>query len=400
MTTPEDNNRPSDEAAGRSSRLADAIVGYVTANLTSVAWSSFIFSGGLIFLLYYAKENFWPDLDPDAAISLLAALALTGAVYFVVLSAGLVAPAVFWTLAVFREERFKPLWHRAGELDNRRALGWFWGMSLPVLAAFLGADRAGWRVPAFLITAAAAGAAVVWGLSIVSKRKPFYLEATKDKTTPSAWELVMLVTAGMFSWSWLALSWLILDKLAGGRMGEMGLAPAAVTAVLLLFLPWVVNGVTLFVPPRVTPVVWIACVGLATLLLLLVSLEATASIPNVAVRQLGLGNIERATLLVNYEGCLIIREAGRDLKCGDKEGLYRVDDVRIISRLGTTHYLSYKRGGAEVKFTLPSSAVLSWSKGLPAATPTPPPAQTPPAAATPGEVPPQAAPSATPRTAS
>lgn len=378
MATSDDTGRTTGEMAGRPGTLGESVVSYVTTNLATVAWSTFLFSGGLILLLYYAKENFWPDLDPDSAISLLAAVALTGAVYFVGLSAGLVAPAIFWTITVFREEAFKPLWYENGTLVNRRAVAWFCGTSIPILGAYLVTLLLGWRVRGFLISVAVAGAVAVVVILLFSRKYPLPLKKTPagEGIAPSR-GVFAIVAAGLFSWSWLVFPWLIVGTLAANRIREMSGVPAAVTAVLLLLLPLVINAAALLPPRRVTPVAWIACVGLAAFLLLLIGLEATSSLPNMAMRQLGLGNVEKATLIVNHQGCLILREAGRDLKCADKEGVYRFEDVRIISRLGATHYVSFRKGETEVKFTLPSSAVMSSSGRLPTSTPTPSPTPSP-----------------------
>jgi hypothetical protein len=69
----------------------------------------------------------------------------------------------------------------------------------------------------------------------------------------------------------------------------------------------------------------------------------------------GIGNIEGATLLLDKEGCSTAQGLGVRKKPEVNEGC-RLDNVKILNRLGTTYYIKTPEG---IAFTLPSSSVKS-----------------------------------------
>lgn len=65
---------------------------YILSNLLSVIWSVSLFVGGLIFWVYYLSIGYFPDLDFDSSLLLLAVAALTGVGLIVYLSVGIMYP--------------------------------------------------------------------------------------------------------------------------------------------------------------------------------------------------------------------------------------------------------------------------------------------------------------------
>ncbi len=92
-------------------------------------------------------------------------------------------------------------------------------------------------------------------------------------------------------------------------------------------------------------------------------------IPDRVMKIYGWGNIKNATILVNYTGCKAAENMGIKLekKCSNQNLLYKINGVNILSSIGKNYYLNfpeyYPQGDLEsIKFTLPSSSVISWSR--------------------------------------
>jgi hypothetical protein len=93
------------------------------------------------------------------------------------------------------------------------------------------------------------------------------------------------------------------------------------------------------------------------------------AIPNRVMKNYGWGNIDDATILVNFTGCKAIESMGVKLteRCLNQNSVYRVKKVNILSAIGKNYYLSfpgyYPQGDSELlKFTLSSSNIISWSR--------------------------------------
>jgi hypothetical protein len=73
------------------SKLASAL-----SSSLLVAWSVFLFIGGLNFLVYYGTIGFMPELDVKASITLLTTSASIGIVLFLIVSTVLIGPGLSW----------------------------------------------------------------------------------------------------------------------------------------------------------------------------------------------------------------------------------------------------------------------------------------------------------------
>lgn len=104
-------------------------------------------------------------------------------------------------------------------------------------------------------------------------------------------------------------------------------------------------------------------IGVALLVSVLGMTENWVLIPEGLASLYGIGNVKGVTLTLDREGCAAADELG--LGAAKKEGgeLCRLENVTVLNRLGATYYVETPEG---TRFTLPSSSVKSLESPAPA----------------------------------
>lgn len=99
--------------------------------------------------------------------------------------------------------------------------------------------------------------------------------------------------------------------------------------------------------------------------LMLFLFDGLVQISDAVIKTLKLGNLENTTLLVSSSGCKIITGI---LDCGrctssneDKDPVFRIEGLKILSRVGEEHLLAFSKEQEESRFLLRSSEVISIS---------------------------------------
>jgi hypothetical protein len=110
-------------------------------------------------------------------------------------------------------------------------------------------------------------------------------------------------------------------------------------------------------------------IGFALVLVLMIILQKVNYIPGQVMKIYGWGNISNASIVVNQAGCQVVKQMGIKVedKCANKDEVYRIDGLCILSSIGKNYYLRfpdyYPQGQIEAAtFTVPSSNVVSWSR--------------------------------------
>lgn len=75
-------------------------VEYFKANPLSVAWQSMLAIGGLILALHFVHIGFFPDMDWQSSLALVAIVALTGLLVWCFICLMLVFPAFTWSVVL------------------------------------------------------------------------------------------------------------------------------------------------------------------------------------------------------------------------------------------------------------------------------------------------------------
>lgn len=352
----------------------------VADNPLSTLWSLFLFLGSLIFVIYFARVGYLPELDPSSSVALLLAAALTGGIYVLALLTALIWPSLFWTLYVHDNRLFRPLW--AGALRPRlQSAKWFVLLFIPVHLVLLAATWRPITEPVILLLIAAA--VLLMSLLVWAYRR-------LNGTTPrlSLLRAVGLVALGTFCWLGFCLTWFFVLTLTAGQGNPPGLVVGITTGVGLLLLVVAFNAVAIAVPEGTSPILWMAGAGMMILVVLAFNFSVSSNLSAVVMSRYGWGNVTGVSLVLNREGCLAAAHLGVPRVQFDKEETCRLDGLKVISRLGANYYVEYEGQGATVRFTLPSAAVISYARtsnpaALPTLRPTPVPTPITPPSATP-----------------
>jgi hypothetical protein len=351
------------------------------ANPVSVAWQAIIGIGGVILTIHFAYIRFFPDLDWQSSVGLLAVVALTGLFIWSFICLLMVFPSYVWMMFLedVGEKTDADVTPSSGRGDaaavngTRDAeeptapptslfrAGLLFILPLLVLCALIIVVLwAGWGVAfeyvasqtiIFIFTSLVASyfvfkftdksralgprfsrlsfwryfGAVLFG-SVVSAMPVMVTYAfVYSRYNPAPWKAMMFIVA-------IGLSFLYnLAALKRGlddsprRTGRSSFLGAMFVGAILLISVFALTGNWVLIP------------------------EGVASL-------YGIGNVKGATLLLDKEGCAIAENL--ELETEKKEGSEwcRLENINILNRLGATYYIETPDG---TKFTLPSSSVRS-----------------------------------------
>jgi hypothetical protein len=360
---------------------------YVRSNVMTLAWSAFLLFGGLIFLLHFIDIGFIPDLNLGDSVFLLCAAAITGFYYLGVLSAGLIFPSVAWS-AILNAKTFRAL-RPKDHLKRLRLAALFLGVPLVVLslAYSLSTHRPGWPWADRLIRLAPyalpLGPAVTTYVFYLRRKKVLRRARRAGVTETTGRTALVAFRSSLIYWPTYAGSCLlflipfVMLRFIAWRVVVDDEAARVATLFLSLTLIVLMNVIAATVPGGGRGVAWRAAVGGIVCLGLLILLQSVASVSTTIMRVYGLGGVPGASVVVNKDGCAILEQVGAG-PAEAKGETCRADGVIILSRLGTTYYfLQTRASGAAVRFTLPSSVVLSLKTEAPAPGVTPTPSPTP-----------------------
>lgn len=99
--------------------------------------------------------------------------------------------------------------------------------------------------------------------------------------------------------------------------------------------------------------------------LLIFLFDGLVKVSDAVMKTLKLGNLENTTLLVSAAGCQIITGTLGCERCtatnDDKTAVFRIQGLKILSRVGEEHLLAFRKNEQETRFLLRSSEVISIS---------------------------------------
>ncbi|HLO63538.1 MAG TPA: hypothetical protein VK165_11330 [Azonexus sp.] len=103
----------------------------------------------------------------------------------------------------------------------------------------------------------------------------------------------------------------------------------------------------------------------AIIFLLVLLFDGVVQISEAVIKTLKLGNLENATLLVSTAGCQIITGTLGCGHCSSSNGaeapVFRIQGLKILSRVGEEHLLAFSKEQEETRFLLRSPEVISIS---------------------------------------
>jgi hypothetical protein len=327
----------------------------LAAKLLPLVWSAFLFIGGLNFLFYYGTIGFMPELDLKASITLLATSASIGTFLFITLSAVLIGPALSW-LGLAKNKALKSLWYdEGGEFPRRSAILWFIlplaGFSVASLLMIVGwqwwgkfSIRVGFPVSLSVVL-------IITGLCLW-RRLPDHLNR-QDKWTAMFYLLISTLLSMMMFWPLL----IFVNAIIASDQSYN----THYTIWMILIMCFVLTYNTVLVKATYLPVLKFLFFGIAILLLLNLYFPFVRPVPKASMNWFQFGNIQHASLILDEIGCNISRSHGLPVekRVPDPKTCVLLD-VTILSRLGTPYYIEMG-GASQMRLTIPSENVLSWS---------------------------------------
>jgi hypothetical protein len=355
---------------------------YLRANLMAVVWQSAVVLGGVILAVHFLYIGFFPELDWQSSLALLAVIALTGLSIWVLICLLLTFPSFVWLTFLEDLVEGPPVgdaahhpvidsppsgaYHVAGPPDGTAGLSW-WKPSLlfggPALFFWLlfalvvwfrpalANEAPGWTLLALfavtavagLITYHAVGGRDVPGPRLRPLRRPRYLLAA--------------LAGSLVSFVPVFLTYL----LAYSRYNTTGMRPLTFAGAALI--GFMFNGAALQRWLRGGPRRGVLASFTGSLLvggMLALSITAATGnwvlIPEGVARLYALGSIEAADLVLDKEGCAVAKALKVNPEPVAETELCRLPRVKIKNRLGKTYYVEAQGG---IKFTLPSGVVKS-----------------------------------------
>jgi hypothetical protein len=375
---------------------------YLRGNFMAAVWQAALAFGGVLLAVHFLYIGFFPDLDWQASLALLAVVALTGICFLALLCLLLTFPSFTWTIfleQLIKEHPARPLAclsdqeitmsageanvassqeSKAGdskaELENRQdrknrgtsELSWwkpgllfgvppaiFW--SLFALAVSVWPKYAeDWPGCTMLVLFAAALATALLGYFAIGGKhalgaafRPlalrYYIPAVGVGTIVSFVPLLLLYALARSRYNTSDIK--LITFLAVAALGFL----FNVTALQR----WLADGHRRRALASFTSTLFVGA------LLLLGVVAATSNwvlLPEGVARLYGIGNVERAALILDKEGCAIAKALNLTTEPVPEAEMCRLPRVTILNRLGKTYYVESE---GKTRFTLPAGTVKS-----------------------------------------
>ncbi|HKS28147.1 MAG TPA: hypothetical protein VJS44_10020 [Pyrinomonadaceae bacterium] len=312
-------------------------------------------------MIYYAQTNYLPDLDANSSVALLAVASITGGIFLLCVSAGLIMPGLFWALYIVRAKRFVSLWRGNSYRAKKRIFFTFLVLAIP-LGILVSIDSL-WGLNLLwfslgLVSSCFLASVLAWLL--VTRRR-----WGNRRKRLKWWEFLALGVLGNVGWLFCSLPFSFVLTLASRQGQHLNEWDMIITVVITLVFVVVINALIPTFETRGRSAIWIIAIALITSLIVLKGLNSSTSLSSAVMRQYGLGAIPSTTMVFTQQGCETLDILGLTTSCVQKDGACRIDQVQILSRLGFNYYLRVTQSGQSTDFTLPNSAIISWTKQLP-----------------------------------
>jgi hypothetical protein len=355
---------------------------YLRANLMAVVWQSAVVLGGLILAVHFLYIGFFPDLDWQSSLALLAVIALTGLSIWALGSLLLTFPSFTWVMILEDLAGGRPAQRAArrpdidspppgdddvaSPPDAAAGLSW-WKPSLlfggPALLFWLLFALVIWLRPALANNAPGRTLLALFAVTAVAGLIAYYAFGGRRVLGPRLPPLglpryLLAALAGsLVSFVPVFLTYL----LAYSRYNTTGMRPVTFAGAALI--GFMFNGAALQRwlwggPGRGALATFTGSLLVGGVLALGVT-AATGNwvlIPEGVARLYALGSIEDADLVLDKEGCAVAKALSLNHERVAETELCRLLGVKIRNRLGRTYYVEAQGG---VKFTLPSGMVKS-----------------------------------------
>lgn len=313
---------------------------YFYQHFISVTSFAMIVFGGVIFLSYYFSIGYMPDLDFSSSLHLLAVTSIVALVVFFVLSILIIFPGIIWkgvcksdmnitfkNKFIDKQKGLNPL----AEVFFITAIVFHSFLISSIYLYFKDYSHVGW----FPILVAL----------------PVMVLLIRSKVKNLSFEGYVGIVYGAFLTSVVSIIVFFLLK--------ENIEPYGDSFIVVLLSLIGINVVIIFLNVFSTFEILNIKVYIAmfSLFLLLIPFGYWEKISNKIMSQFKFGNIVTTQIFFKPQACNVIKLL--DIQVDEAKSC-RVENVKILSRLGKQLYLQVDQNNGELKFTIPSSQILSW----------------------------------------
>jgi hypothetical protein len=339
----------------------------ILSSMLLMAWGISLLIGGAFFLHYYRSIAFIPELDFDASVTLLAVSGITGVVTLLMLSIGLLTPALLSIEIILTFPPLKGFWRgEDGKVLPGRVVGW---LTWPVIVVFGIAALFGYVLHACI---GEGWWSVLGGwffgflvsVIIVACRLPKKLPGCPDRKQKR--NAIIVFCSKIFFDAIVYPVIAVFVVLPSIRAAYPDRSDTLVIAVVVLLSIVFLNATIAFKWSGITirqPIDIVAPIAL--FLLVFTVLGAWTIVANGIMQGYKFGFLRNALLILNDEGCAIVRGHGVQEKLKEldpqKDKRCLVSGVTIYSRLGSTYYVEVDGNDPSTRFTIPAQHVSSWA---------------------------------------
>ncbi|MFQ5674301.1 MAG: hypothetical protein ACE5G1_00265 [bacterium] len=357
------------------------LIEYFQKNPVIMAWQIILVVGGLVLTVHFLYIGFWPDLDFESSLVLLAVVALTGLVILLFFSFYLIFPAFTWSIFLLNSETGKKIIshlkkqeaknsHKSSIINPLRVLLYF---GIPTLSAYF----------AFVLTVSLEWSfqftnlmttAMIWFFliplllgSVICYFAMYRKPASEPTNRISLMQALIYLGTILIGCVILLTSLLFLQILMESPLSTLPANDWTLIWAILLALSINLGALRLSLEQssdRKSLAVYVKMLLLGVIFFFIVtSMTSTwLLIPEGIVRLYGLGNLETADLILSSEGCTLVKELGENMTSKNESNLCRLQRVSILNRLGGIYYLESSEG---VRYTIPSKMVMSYTLSVP-----------------------------------
>lgn len=325
---------------------------YFYSNIASVFWSAFLLLGGGIFIIYYARIGYMPDFDLKSSVTITAAIAVTALLITIVLLGMMVLPGSFWG-GVWRflgsSSKLKCFW--SVNDDKRNFLSLLVWFAIPLFSIYLGVvfylytSEWYWLLIPFTVS-------FLFFIYLTINVEFSFLETFKE------WLFLNIATVVAAFLFFLPLS--LVFKLSTEGLTYINYLPLFLGALVSLFIV-LINIASAMNEKDSVPYFKEFVLGASALFMVFFVFGKFDVIPFSVMSIYKFGNVEASELVLKKEGCELYESLGLETSTNGYD-ICIVKDVLILSRLGKESYLEVEKDGkASLRFTMPTSFILSWT---------------------------------------
>lgn len=320
---------------------------YFYSNVATMFWSVFLLLGGGIFVAYFAHIEYMPDFDLKSSITITAAAAATALIITVSLLVIMIFPGVFWRYVWGENSRFKNDWNDSEE--RFFSFGMFIWLIIPIGVAgvsILSSHYIGFKSTFIVVVAL-----LFYFFYFVYSRKLTFIHALQ--------EVLLLSVSAFVSSFMLFFALLFVLKLTFGEGVSRGLPLLFSGALSSSFIIYA-NLMATKKPKKLKSFYWFFLIGAFIFIVVFSSFGKFHRIPVRVMEIYKFGNVFVDDVVLKEDACKVFRALKIDVSDSIDE-ICTAEGVLILSRLGKEVYMQHSSEEGEVKFTIPSDQIISWS---------------------------------------